>query len=241
MSRATATWFAVGAVVVLALLLGFVPVPYSVLGPGPVCNTVGPPRTVCPALRGATSFIQVPADADFPTTSRLGFTTVSEQNAEPSVATAVWAWLSSSHAVVPRELLHPPSVSSAVTRQQDIQQMVTAQNDSVIVAEAALGRVHAQVDTVTDGSPADGVLRPGDLVLAVDGTPVADAAALARAVAPGTTATTYALTISRHGATSTVALHKARVMGRLALGIGLTNAPEIPVTLKLDPDQIGGA
>lgn len=240
MSRARATSVAAVAAVLLGVLLGFVPVPYSVLGPGPVCNTLGPPRSACPAMGDAASLIEVPAADDFASASQLGFTTVSEQNREPSAATAVWAWLSSSHAVVPRELLHPPSVPESVTRRQDVQAMRDAQDASIVVAETALGKVRAQVDTVVDGSPADGVLRPADLVLAVDGRTVRDASAVVHAIAAGTAATPYALKISRGGVVSTVTLRKGMVDGRLALGVGLTNAPEIPVTLRLDPDKIGG-
>jgi PDZ domain-containing protein len=239
-TRSTATTISSVAVVLLGILIGVVHVPYSVLGPGPVCNTVGPPRSVCPAIGNATSFISVPAAYDHPTTSELGFTTVSEQDGEPSAADALFEWLSASHAIVPRELLHPPSVSDATTRQQDVQQMVGAQDSAVITAEDALGLVNAQVQSVLDHSPADGVLQPGDLVLAVNGTSVADAAALQRAVSAGSSATPYVLQISRGGKRLTVALHRALVDGHLVLGIELTNAPRVPVTLTLDPNSIGG-
>lgn len=240
MTRATACTLAGAAVVVLAGLLAYVHVPYAVRGPGPVCNTLGAPTRSCPALDGQHQLISVPPADDHPSASVLALTTVSEFDDEPSAATALWYWLHASHAIVPREVVHPPGVSQQQTERQNTQDMQQAQDDSVVTAESALHLSHAQVASVVPGSPAASVLAVGDLVLAVNGDEVWNAGQLAVAVHAGTAATAYTLTIRRGTDTSTVTLHKATVDGALRLGVGLTTDLSIPVTVNLDPHAIGG-
>lgn len=240
MTRARACLLAGTAVVVMAALLAFVHVPYAVRGPGPVCNTLGAPTHACPATHGQHQLISVPAAYDHPSSSVLALTTVSELDDEPSAAAALWYWLQPSHAIVPREILHPPGVSPQQSQRQDTQDMQQAQDDSVIMAESALHLSYAQVSSVVPGSPAAEALRVGDLLLAVDGHPVWNAGQLAAAVAGGTPATAYALTVRRGAATTTVTLHKAEVGGALRLGVALTTDPTVPVTVNLDPNAIGG-
>lgn len=240
MTRATACTVAGVVVVLLAGLLAFVHVPYAVRGPGPVCNTLGEPTRACPTKSGQPLLISVPAADDHPSASVLALTTVSELNDEPSAATALWYWLEPSHAIVPREVVHPPGISKQQTERRDTQDMRVAQDDSVVTAESALHLAHAKVASVSPGSPAASTLKVGDLVLAVDGTQVWNAGQLAAAVRKGTAATAYALTVRRGSVTRTVTLHKAQVDGVLRLGVGLTTDLSVPVTVNLDPNTIGG-
>lgn len=205
-----------------------------------MCNTLGAPTGSCPAIGGQHLLISVPAADDHPSSSVLALTTVSELDDEPSAATALWYWLRPSHAIVPREVLHPPGISQQQTERQNTQDMQQAQDNSVVTAESALHLSHAKVASVSPGSPASSVLKVGDLLLAVDGKQVWNAGQLVAAVQGGTAATAYVLTVHRGTATATATLHKALVDGALRLGIGLTTDLEIPVTVNLDPNTIGG-
>lgn len=240
MTRSTACTVAGIAVVVLAGLLAFVHVPYAVRGPGPVCNTLGASTRSCPAIGGRHLLITVPAADDHPSSSVLALTTVSELDDEPSAATALWYWLLPSHAIVPREVVHPPGISPQQTEKQNTQDMQQAQDDSVVTAESALHLSHAKVASVSPGSPAAAALKVGDLLIAVDGKAVWNAGQLAAAVQGGTATTAYALTVRRGATTSTVTLHKALMDGALRLGVGLTTDLSVPVTVNLDPKAIGG-
>ncbi len=241
-SRRSACGVAGVAVLLLIGLLFVVPVPFSVLSPGPSCNTVGAGARDCPSTSKPgidAPLITVPAAYDHPSTSRLIFLTVSELNGEPTAGQALVDAVLPGHAIVPRELLHPPGQSEHATQQQDTKDMVRAADESVVVAEQALGLDRAQVETVQAG-PATGVLRVGDLLLSVDGRPVSSAAAFIAAVGGTSTTTPYEIGIERNGTPHTVTLHKAIIAGKAVFGIEVADAPSVPIEVTLDPTVIGG-
>src|SRR5262249_38698419 len=102
-------------------------------------------------------------------------------------------------------------------------------------------RVVDTVQAVVPGKPADGVLRKGDVIDAVDGTAVScrhDAATLIRARKPGAP---VRLTIDRSGHRQTVRLTTANVQGQAVVGVqvGETFAFPFPVKFSLG-EKIGG-
>lgn len=243
MSRRVAVLTAGASVMVLVGLLFGIRVDYSVLSPGPTCNTVGDGNTVCASTSpmGIRSpLIAVPAAYDHPSSSHLSLLTVSEQDNRPSAGSAIFDWLRSGYAVVPREVLHPPGKSTQQVQQQDVADMVMAQDAAVVAAELPLGLALPQVVKVTPGSPAAAALRPGDLVLSADGTAVHSVHALIDAVAGTDTSTVYELRVRRAGKELTARLHKALIGGRAVLGVALRDAAGVPVTITLDPHRIGG-
>ena len=103
------------------------------------------------------------------------------------------------------------------------------------------------VATVVPGSPAErGGLDAGDVITALDGTPVASAAELRAAVEGVTAGTTYMLTIRRAGAVETVAIMReaapdgdpwrSELLRSLALGMMLADRPGGP---DLPPSLLG--
>lgn len=162
-------------VVSAALLLGMagvaaaLPVPYVTLSPGPVFNTLGEVAD--------KPVITVEGAATYPTDGVLDATTVYETGGPGSRMTlfdAVRGWLDPAVSVVPRELLHPSDETAEDAKQEGAQQMAFSQQDAVAAALKYLDkpvREVVQVVAVINGSPADGVLRPADLILSVDGKP----------------------------------------------------------------------
>lgn len=230
------------AVVVLTLLLFVVHVPYSVLGPGPVCNTVGPGNSSCPAT-GSSLVTVSPPSKDFASGSKLGFTTVSVGNGEPSIATALSSWLSASQAVVPREAIVPPDQTRQQVAKQDVRDMQQAQDNAVTAAESALGLIDVRVATVAARLPAAGVVKVGDVITAVDGKPVTDSAAVSAGSGGNDTSVTHTLTVRRGDETLQLRLHKAKPAGadQAVFGIGLKDAERgVHVAVTLDPKVVGG-
>jgi len=96
---------------------------------------------------------------------------------------------------------------------------------------------------VTPGSPADGRLRAGDVITAVDGTPVTSRGrlvALVRDRGPGTPLT---LSYTRGGQRGTVEVTTAAAKGdadRAVIGVALEAVQRVPFTVEFDLDRIGG-
>ncbi len=233
---------AAAAVAVLVGLLFVIPTNYVVLGPGPSCNTVGTgSSSSCPSTVGGGrgALITVPPAYLHPSSSSLYFLTVSEDDGRPSIGQAVFDWLRPGHAVAPRELFYPPGTSSGQVQQQDRSDMVQAQDAAVVSAEGALGLDRAQVAAVETG-PSLGVLHKGDLLLTVDGKSVTTAQDFVTLTAGTSTSTAYEVGIRRGGKDLTVRLHKGLLGSKPLFGIEVTDAPQVPVTITLDPDAIGG-
>lgn len=240
--RAVSSALAGASVAVLTGLLFVVHVPYAILSPGPVCNTVGPGNSTCPAV-GAKQLITIsPASADHPSRSRLGFTTVSVRDGEPSVAEALGAWLTSSEAVVPEEVIRPPGQSQQQVDRQNRQDMRKAQDSAVEAADAAVYGV--RVAKIQPGYPAAGVLQVGDVVQAVDGAQVYSAAGVVAATASTDPQRRYQLRILRAGVPRDVSLGRrpsTDASGRLVFGVSLEAAPApARAQITLDPAVIGG-
>jgi len=196
-SRRQLTLFvAISGVLLAALAAVFVPVPYVILSPGPTLNTLGKGP-------GGRSLIQITGHPTYPTFGHLNLVTVSFQGGPSNslnIFAALRAWLTPHEAVVPQEELFVPGQTQQQVVQQDTQQMTSSQQTSTAAALCVLKIKFQVVDTVAvvaKGLPADGVLRRGDVITAVDGKPVtckASAASLIRARSPGDLVT---LTIAR--------------------------------------------
>ncbi|MGW5644987.1 YlbL family protein [Saccharopolyspora sp. NPDC003752] len=161
-------------VVAFGLLGAFVRVPYVALGPGPTYDTLG--------MDGNVPVIGIDGQQTFPTGGHLNMTTVSVTD-QLSLFGALGLWVSGRYALAPRELYFPPDKS-----EQEIEQENTkAFSDSQTTAETAALRylgypMKVLVGEIVKGSPADGVLEPGDHLLAANGKPVTDPASLKAAL-----------------------------------------------------------
>jgi PDZ domain-containing protein len=183
-------WPFVLAAIIFALVVGIVAawpinLPYYALSPGPV-NDV-------------TDFISV----DEPNTGEgdLFFLTVSLQ--EVNVLEYVAAQLNPEVDLSPRENIRPAGTTQEQLRDQNLNLMNQSKQNAIYVALTELGYdvvfegSGARVTAFTEVSAAEGVLEPGDVIVAVDGTSVEfldDAMSLLGGRAPGDT---VELTIER--------------------------------------------
>jgi PDZ domain-containing protein len=150
----------------LGLVLLFAPVPYVILVPTVPTNTLGDdPRTpgqpVCD-VKGPTH----------PTTGQLDLTTVGVAATRPVLGVALYHWLRSHDAVVPRAILYPPGQTTSETDKQNAQAMTDSRSAAVQAALDELDYPDTVVGAVTQGSAADGKLAVGDKITAIDGHPV---------------------------------------------------------------------
>jgi Lon-like protease len=243
-SRRQLTLFvAISGVLLAALAAVFVPVPYVILSPGPTLNTLGKGP-------GGRSLIQITGHPVYPAVGHLNLVTVSFQGGPSdslNVFAALRAWLTPHEAVVPQEELFVPGQTQQQVVQQDTQQMTSSQRTATAAALCVLGIKFQVVDTVTvvaKGLPADGVLRPGDVITAVDGKPVtcrASAASMIRARPPGDPVTlTIARTVGGHRVFRQFHLKTAAVQGTPVVGVRVTENYVFPFNVKIRVGDIGG-
>ncbi|MCW2716015.1 MAG: Lon-like protease with domain [Frankiales bacterium] len=172
MSRRTltmllATLLAIG----LAAGAGQARVPYVALGPGPMYNTLGE--------MDGKPVIAIEGRPTFPTDGHLDLTTVGVQS-RLTLAGALAGWFARDLAVVPREVVYPPGKSDQQVEQQNTEAMRTSQDSAAAAAARQLGLRVAEVTVaeIPSGAPASGLLQVGDVLTAVDGIPLRDAAEL---------------------------------------------------------------
>lgn len=217
-----------------------VPVPYVILSPGPTLNTLG-------TLGRGRPLIQISGHRTYRPTGHLNLVTVSYQGGPSdsfNVFTALQAWLTPNDAVVPEAELFPPGQSAQQVTRLNTQEMASSQETATAAALCLLGIKFTTVYTVAvveKGMPAAGVLRPGDVLTAIDGTPLTckeDPGTLIRLHRPGTMVT---LTIVRRGHARQVRVKTTSLNGHAVVGFGpVENYRNFPFSVKIRVGSIGG-
>ena len=241
MTRRT-TSLAVAGLVLAALVCVavFVPMPYVVMSPGVTENTLG--------QFDGKPVITITGHPTFATTGHLDLTTVSvtSPDSHPRLPDILRAWWSADDIVLPRDVVYPPQDSVGDVQQQNKTAMLGSQSDAVAagLAEAGVDAVEVTVQGVTTGEPADGVLRMGDEIVAVDGTVVESTQAAVSAIEnlpPGSRVT---LSIRRGGNDRSVVLTTVASTddpSTSRIGVTLSDVFEPPFTVNIDLGQdIGG-
>jgi Lon-like protease len=239
-SRRLVTLIIAGACVLAGLIITAVaPVPYVALTPGPTLNTLGSPD--------GQPLIQITGRRTYPTNGHLNMVTVSYSGGpgtQFNVFDALSAWLTPDDAVVPESEIFSPGQSQQQVVQQDTQQMVGSQQDATAAALCYLNIPFKTIDKIANtvkGRPAYGVLKAGDVITAVDGTPVtcrSSVVTMIEARRPGAPVT---LTIDRGGVTKVITLRTQDVGGEPVVGVQLGEPSYVfPFTVKIYIQNIGG-
>jgi PDZ domain-containing protein len=230
----------VTSIIVLVASLGLVtafPVPFVSFSPGPVKDTLGAAKD--------KPVIEITGYDTFPTTGQLDLTTVSvtSPDRELTLPQAMRNWLDPHHDLFPRDIIYPPEQSADEVEQQNTAEMTGSQDSAVAAAlQAAKVPFHTKVSTVADKSPAQGKLKPGDLVLAVDGQPVTQVPQVGEFVRKHKVGENVVFLIRRGTAEQTIQLKTAATPGeetRPMVGITIGIESQVKVTVNLGQD-IGG-
>jgi PDZ domain-containing protein len=221
------------------MVAAFVAVPYVALTPGPTLNTLGKPS--------GRELIQITGHRTYPTSGNLNLVTVSYSGGpgtDFNIFSALRAWLTPNDAVVPASEIYGTGQTQQQVVQQDTQQMLGSQQDATAAALCYLGINFKTTDPVASavkGTPAYGLLRPGDDITAVDGKPIScdnDVVAMIRDRKPGAPVT---LTVQRKGTTDMETLPTKNEGGVPVVGVTL-GAPtyKFPFAVKINLSDIGG-
>lgn len=240
MSRRALTLMVAG---LLTLALGVVgawlPVPYVVLSPGPTENTLG--------LVKGKSVISIEGHRVYPTSGRLSLVTVAYQGGPGSpidLLTALRGWVDSTAAVVPEETIFPKTSTVQEVEQENTQEMASSQQLATAAALTELKipiKMLITVGSTQKGTPADGVLKAGDEIYAVDGARQPTADAIARAVQKHKPGDRVRLTVRRDG--KPVDLMVGTVAGqdgKALVGVIMVPRFVFPFDVNINVGDVGG-
>jgi len=247
MSRRSLTLLiaSVGVIAALAIAV-LIPVPYVILGPGPTLNTLGKDSSGQP-------LITITGHVTYPTAGHLNMVTVGYQGGPGvtiNIFSALAAWLNPHEAVVPESELFAPGQTQQQSQQQDTQQMTGSQQDATAAALTELNIPYQTLVVVAQaqpGYPAYGVLKSGDVVTAVNGTPVTSESDLTSLIGAHPAGSTLTLTVIRGGRTQSVRVGTKEENGagqagggRPVMGVQVYEQYKFPFTVKFSVGDIGG-
>lgn len=240
MSRRSLTLLVAGLLVLVLGVVGAVmPVPYVILSPGPTTNTLG--------AQDGTPLIQVSGHQTYATSGHLNLTTVTYQggpDARLDLFTALRAWFDPHEAVVPQEALFPPNESQKQVDQENAAQMTGSQESATAAALKELKIGYTTVVTVAStskGMPADGKLRGGDVIEAIDGQKVTDPGKAATLISGRSPGRTVKITYRRGGKTQDVTLTtQAGEAGKAMVGVSVGQKFQFPFDVRISVGDIGG-
>lgn len=240
--RVRTGWYFLGIAVACALVLGLVPSPYVIEQPGPVFDTLGTTEHD----GEERPLINIPDAPTFPTEGELNLLTVSvvgNRETRPNWFEVLGAWASPQKAVLPLDAVFPPNVSTSDREQANQVAMVNSQQDAIAAAllnlDYPVGRTLV-VNALSTDSPAEGVLQPGDVIVAVNGDSAEDLADLRAAVQLNGTEKPASLTITRAGETLEVQVTPTMVGDAAVLGVAIATEYTFPIDVQIQLDNVGG-
>ena len=193
-------------------------VAYVVFSPGPTEDVLGAEE-----IEGVERQIIV-ADTQFPSEGELRLTTVRVKQSV-TLAQALRYWLSNEYAIIPRDLVYPPGESEEEIAEEQEADWAESQSNAEQAALAYLCEP-ATIEVLSDS----GGLTAGDVLTAVDGTPVTSLADLEDYADSETT-----VTVTRAGAPT-------EVPGVVLGDVDLQSTHADPYGIEIDTEalDIGG-
>lgn len=227
-----------------------IPAPYAEMSPGPTYDTLGsysagdgqPAKPVIEITGTQTH--------SHDNGGQLRMVTVEVSNADykPNAVEVLSGWLSNDHIVVPRTVIYPEGQTAQQANEQNAVMFDDSQDQAITAALATQGIKPTKTDvvvfSVSPGSPADGKLKTGDVITAVDGTALStpdDIHTLIQKHKPGDTVT---FSVTRDGAPQTVSIVTTQSNdsgpSRALVGFVPGTRNVFPFDVKIQLDNVGG-
>lgn len=225
---------------VAAIVLAQITLPYAVMTPGPIMNTLG-------EVGEETPLIVVDGARTYPTEGELNFTTV-RIGGGPGNETTIFDYLSArisdEATVLPVEQVFPAGVSRTEIREENQAEMVGSQQGAATVALRRLG--YAVEETVTvagvdEASTFIDSLSEGDVITGVNGTPTDGSEAIRELVATVPTGGDISVSVERDGESITVDGQTIDAGGSPVLGIYLSRSFSSDVDVTISAGEVGGS
>lgn len=222
---------ALASAVSTAIILGSftVELPLLTIEPGPV--------------RDVADLVRIEGTQTFSSQGKFLVTTVSLY--ETTLAGAVRGWFLSDVTVVDRSAVFPPGKSIEEVDRETAAQMDDSQLNATVAALRQLGHELPQngalVRTIFKETPAEEVLEPGDIVVAVDGTATKNPRDLSDIVNRRQAGDSLMLRINRGDETKEIQIKTiAGEDGTPFIGVELMQSYRFPFKVDIDAGDIGG-
>jgi PDZ domain-containing protein len=166
---------------------------------------------------------------------RMAFTAVYEQ--EANWGEVAHARVAGQAEIVPAVAIRPPGTT---------QEQVNETNKRLIDESKPVAAVVAQVESIIDGYPAQGVLQVGDVIVAVDGQPIETTNTLIQAITRHHAGDHVTLDVHRGDVTQTLDLstkESPSEPGRAIVGITVSTYlfdVRMPFPVDIESDNVGG-
>lgn len=238
-----AVTFVTAAVLVVLLALGgaLLPVPYVALLPGPTKNVLG--------KVDGQPLISISGHETYAASGHLNLVTVAYQGGpgyQLDVITALRGWIDPEIAVVPQQVLFPESQTAEEVRRTTSRKMRQSQQTAAVAAVRELGLpvdATVTVGRVVKGYPAQGALRKGDVLVAVDGEKISGPAEVSEAVSAKKPGDTVTFTVKREGEQSRVRVRTKQSPAnpdKAMVGIYMATDYQYPLDVSIRINEIGG-
>jgi len=234
----------------VVVLGNLVHVPYAIMSPGPIMNTLGTVPAEQQKAAGKSDdskLISIQGLPTYPASGELSFTTVSVLGGPGFPVDAfdvLWAWLDPAKDVYPVDQVFDPKVTEEQVAEENAIQMEGSQEEATAVALRSLGKdvpTHVEIAKVLESSKAKGVLRTGDRIVRVGDTRVTTTENVRTALQGVRPGEPIQVEVTRAGAPVVVdATTISGGEGRTALGVLLTLAHDFPVKVAINAGDIGG-
>lgn len=149
--------------------------------------------------------------------------------------------------VVPAKIYNPQNIPERVQRQRGLAEMSASQMLAAAAALRQLGYTVSssgvEVSAVDVGSPADGVVRPGDVIVGAEGMDVTTTEDLRKVMTKLQPGDKVTLRIERGGSSKTVTVGTKASTDkppRAIMGILIEPKLDLPVKISIDTGQVGG-
>ncbi|MFE0427242.1 PDZ domain-containing protein, partial [Streptomyces sp. NPDC058953] len=254
MPRRTATMLASTLIAVALLCAGIlIPVKYAEMSPGPTVNTLGD--------AGGEPVLEISGRKTYPTSGNLNMTTVRVTGADyrMNLVEALYGWLAHDNVVVPHDTLYPDGQTEEQSTQENAEEFSQSQESAKVAALKQLKipvTSRVVVATVGKDTPAQDKLHAGDVIKAVDGSPVKEPGDVAKLVTKNRPGDDVVFTVvpakeaveaekaGREPRTTqqiTITTTKAKDADRAVVGISAGTDHTFPVTHANNRPPLGGA
>jgi Lon-like protease len=149
--------------------------------------------------------------------------------------------------LVPAKEFNPQDLPAPVRRRQSLAEMTASQKAATAVALRELGytvdSLGLEVSEVEVGSPADGPLKPGDLITEAEGEPVTSPEELRTVMEDVEPGESVSLQIERDGEEQSVTVgtkESSDQPPRAIMGILIEPKLDFPVDISIDAGPVGG-
>jgi PDZ domain-containing protein len=216
--------------VLVAFLAMTVYLPYYSLGPGPA-------RAVQPLIR---------FDGRARYESEGSFVLTSVSFRQLTAFGILRAWLDADLSVAERDALFAPGETREEEEARSISQMDQSKLDAAYVVLETLTEfpedhgVGVLVESVVEDCAADGELYPGDLVVAIDGDPVASVRDAGRAIKAAASGARLEFAVTVDGEPETVTLVREPCGGSERPIVGVRMIESFPFEIRISSGGIGG-